>query len=115
KLDPPEVLVTKDLPLGDAVKKILGQPGTRVKLTVQREGKDEPMEVEITRGEVQVESVLGTNRKGDDTWEYWVDADKKIGYIRLTQFSRNSFRDMEKVVKELKDAGMKAFVLDLRF
>ena len=39
-LPQPEVISTKGLPLNDAVKKILGLPGTKVKLVIQREGKD---------------------------------------------------------------------------
>ncbi len=62
-LDPPEVIETKGLPLNDAVKKILGKAGTKVKLTVEREGVDKPFNVEITRGRVEVETVLGVKRK----------------------------------------------------
>ena len=55
----PEVISTKGLPLDDAVKKILGKAGTKVKLTVEREGEDKPFEFELTRGRIEVESVLG--------------------------------------------------------
>src|SRR5207253_8908699 len=50
KLPQPEVISTKGMALNDAVKKILGLPGTKVKITVQREGADKPKEFEITRG-----------------------------------------------------------------
>src|SRR5205823_2827106 len=90
KLDPIEVISTKGLLLSDAVKKILGMPDTRVKLMIQREGEDKPLPVEIVRGRVEVETVLGFKRKPDHDWDwdYVVDHANKIGYIRLTQFSR---------------------------
>jgi C-terminal peptidase prc len=115
ELPQPEIIPTKGLPLNDAVKKILGLPGTKVKLTIQREGKDKPFEVEITRGLIETESVMGFKRKSDDDWDYMIDPKSKIAYLRLTVFQKNSFRDMERVMKDLKKDGVKGVVLDLRF
>jgi carboxyl-terminal processing protease len=115
KLLQPEVISTKGLSTNDAVKKILGKANTPIKLTVTREGETNPIDFEITRNKVEVETVLGIKRKSDDTWDYFVDPDSKVGYIRLTSFARNSFRDMAKVMKDLKKQGLKGLVLDLRF
>jgi C-terminal peptidase prc len=114
-LTPPEVIPTKGLPLSEAVKKILGQEDTKVKLTIQREGVDPPFAVEITRGRVEVESVLGFRRKANDDWDFLVDRRHRIGYIRLTSFARNSYRDLYRVMDDLTRQGIKGFVLDLRF
>jgi carboxyl-terminal processing protease len=114
-LDKPEVLQTKGLPLNQAVKKILGKPGTDVKLIVKREGEEKPLEFTITRGRVEVESVLGIKRKANADWEYMIDPESKIGYVRLTQFARNSYRDLQKVMDKLVDQGARGFILDLRF
>jgi len=116
KLDKPEVIETKGLALNDAVKKIMGLPGTKVKLVIQREGENKTREIEITRARINVETVMGAKRdKQTDDWDYWADQDKKIGYIRLTSFSRTSYADLKNVVQTLQKQGMKAFVLDLRF
>jgi len=114
-INPPQVVPTKGLSINKAVKIIQGQKDTKVKLTIQREGKDKPFDVEITRGKIEVESVLGAKRKTDDDWDYVIDHKNKIGYIRLSSFARNSFRDMDKVMKDLVKEGVKGFVLDLRF
>lgn len=114
-VDPPEVIPTKGLAIGDAVKKILGKPGTKVKLSVEREGHDSPMEFELTRGMIEVETVLGAFRKADDNWEYMIDPESKIGYVRLTSFATFSYRDLGKVVLRLSKQGIKGFILDLRF
>ena len=114
QLQKQEVLQTKDLTLSEAVKKILGKAGTKVTLTIKREGK-EPFNVEITRGRIELESVFGVKRKADDSWDYWLDAENKIGYIRLSNFARNTASDLTAVVRGLKRQGMRALVLDLRF
>ncbi|MCS6851634.1 MAG: S41 family peptidase [Gemmataceae bacterium] len=117
-LSKPEIINTKGLPLNEAVKRILGKPGTDVEITVEREKKDggkEVLDFRITRGTIEVESVLGFQRKEDDSWDYMIDPVNKIGYARLTQFSRNTYRDLKKIVTDLERAGMKGFVLDLRF
>jgi C-terminal peptidase prc len=114
-LTPPEVLETKGMQLNDAVKKILGKAGTKVRLTVQREGVDHPIEYEITRGRVAVDTVLGWKRNPDDEWNYLIDPVNKIGYVRLTSFSNNTAGDLQRVMKELTREGIRGFVLDLRF
>jgi carboxyl-terminal processing protease len=115
-LETPEVIPTKGLSTEDAVKKILGKSGTKIKIVVEREGEGKPLEFDLVRGKVEVESVLGHKRNDDDTWNYVVDPENKICYVRLTQFSVNTHRDLERVMKRLsKEAGIKGFILDLRF
>jgi len=114
-LNPAEVIVTKGLPLSDAVTKILGKPGTQIKLTIKREGKDKTIDYTITRGAVQVETVLGHKRRDNDEWDHYIDAENKIAYVRLTSFARNTARDLKKVMADLERQGIKGFVLDLRF
>jgi C-terminal peptidase prc len=114
-ITPAEVTSTKGMSLNDAVKKILGKPGTQVKLTVKREGEDKPLVFDITRGKVEVESVLGVTRNGEGEWSYWLDRPNKIAYIRLTSFARNTFRDLKDVMKKLSKEGVNGLVLDLRF
>jgi C-terminal peptidase prc len=115
-LSPPDVVPTKGLTTNDAVKKILGQADTKVKLKVQREGEDKPLEFEITRGQIEVETVFGVKRNADDAWDFMLDPDKKIAYIRLSQFQQKSFADLEAAMSDLvKKQGVKGVVLDLRF
>lgn len=114
-LNPPEVLSTQGLPLSDAVKKIKGKAGTKVKLQIDREGYDKPLDFEITRNRVELESVVGMRRNDDDTWNFAVDAQEGIYYIRLTSFAQKTFAELQKVMKDLNKKGIKGLVLDLRF
>jgi C-terminal peptidase prc len=111
----PEVFSTKAMPIDMAVKKIKGKEGTKVKLTIQREGASVPLDFELVRTRVSVESVLGIKRKHDGDWDFYVDPENKIGYIRLTEFQRNSFKDMREAMEKMNKAGLKGFILDLRF
>ena len=115
-LDKPEVISTKGLPISDAVKKIVGKAGSKVKLRVDREGVDHPLDFEIVRGKVQVESVLGVKRNPNDSWDYVLDPQNRICYVRLTNFARNTADDLTHVMEYLKNTGgIKGLILDLRF
>jgi C-terminal peptidase prc len=114
-LDPPEVTPTKGLPLARVIDKITGKPGTKVLLTIQREGVYRPLQFELTREYVDVESVYGYKRKSDDNWDYLIEPGNKIAYVRLTQFAKNSYRDLQKVMQELVGTGIRGCILDLRF
>jgi carboxyl-terminal processing protease len=110
-----DIVPTKGMTTEDAVKIIKGKPGTRVKLIIDREGSDKPLEFTLIRKDIEVESVLGYKRTAKDTWNYVIDPDNKICYVRLTQFSEDTFPELEKVMKKLSKEGVKGFILDLRF
>jgi C-terminal peptidase prc len=114
-LPTPKEIPTKGMSTNDAVKDILGPEDTKIKLTVAREGEDKPIDFEITRGRVTVETVFGVKRKTDDSWDFMLDDDKKIGYIRLAQFQNSSFNDIKDAMASLKKQGAKGVILDLRF
>jgi carboxyl-terminal processing protease len=113
--DEPIVTSTKGMTTEDAVKKILGKPGTRIKVMVEREGAAKPIEFSLIRSTIEVESVLGHKRNDKDAWNYVIDPENKICYVRLTQFSENTYGELEKVMKQLAKDGIKGFILDLRF
>src|SRR5262249_60742122 len=81
-LEKPEVISTKGMTTEDAVKKITGKAGTKVKLLVQREGVDKPLEFELIRGWGEVGSVLGYTRQKRDGWDYASDRERRRGRLR---------------------------------
>lgn len=115
KLETPEIISTKGLEMGEAVRKIKGEPKTKVKITIERDG--EPKEFEITRDHVDVETVIGVKRRDDDTWNYLVDPQDRIAYVRLNSFAQGTYNDLLKVINRLnqKDKEIKGLILDLRF
>jgi C-terminal peptidase prc len=114
-LPEPVRISTKDMTTNDAVKKIQGKPGTKVKVILKREGEAKPLEFEITRDTIEVESVLGFKRTTNDDWDYMIDPEHKIAYVRLTSFARLTSRDLLAAVKKLTKQGINGLVLDLRF
>jgi len=97
-----------------AIEVLTGRPGTQVKLSVLHEGSEEPEPITITRAIIDVPSVLGDHRKADDQWEYLIDKDKKIGYIRISSFIASTADDLKKALDQLKEEGVKGLILDLR-
>lgn len=116
-LPTPVVTSTKGLTIEQVVDKILGPEGTLVRLTVEREEADGVKEhvFEIKRGKVQVETVFGVRRNADDSWDYYLDKNNKIVYIRLDQFALNTERDLRAALAEAQKTGINALILDLRF
>jgi len=106
---------TKDMSLTCAVKKITGPKGTKVRLTVRRPGEEETNDIVITRGKIVVPTIRGWQRNDTGRWSYMIDPENKIGYVRLTSFSAESADDLEKVLDELEDEGLKGLILDLRY
>jgi carboxyl-terminal processing protease len=87
----------------DVVNLIRGRKGTRVTLSITRGGFASPMEFEIVRDIIKVESVKF--RMLDDDY----------GYIRISEFQERTGEDLETAVKALqKSGGLKGILLDLR-
>jgi carboxyl-terminal processing protease len=107
---------TDTLRYNDVVRMIQGEPGTKVSLTVVHEGTRKPETVIVVRAMIEVKTVLGLNRRDDDIKEFdwFVDADNGIGYIRLIQFNEHTAEDLKKTIERLDGEGMRAVVLDLR-
>jgi len=95
---------TKDLTITDAVKKMRGVKGTKVTLTIMREGLDKTKEFVLERDIIQVKSVK--SKVLDDGY----------GYVRISQFQEKTDDDLEKALKNLQSEQkpLKGLVLDLR-
>jgi len=96
---------TKDMSLVEAVKKMRGPKGTKVKLTLRREGAADLFDVQVTRENIQIQSVKSR------------PLEKGYGYVRLTQFQERTDEDLEKAIETLgKQSGgkLEGLVLDLR-
>jgi carboxyl-terminal processing protease len=106
---------TKDMTLICAVRRITGPAGTKVALTIRRPGEDDPRDIPITRAKITVPTIRGWQRTESGEWLYFIDDEKKIGYVRITSFADKTTSDLEKVLSELEAEGLKALVLDLRF
>ena len=105
---------TLDLPLREAVNRLTGERGTDVTILVLHESGDK-QEITITRDTINVHTVRGFLRGGDGDYSYMLDADRKIGYVRITQFTATTAADLTAALEKLEDAGMKGLIIDVRF
>ncbi len=106
---------TEGLLIDDAIKLLKGEVGSSVKLTVMHPRGGGKETVKIKREMIHIETVMGDRRKDDDSWNFMLEGDQKIGYIRVTAFSRETSHDLEEALKELRDQHVRGLILDLRF
>ncbi len=87
----------------DVPKKLRGQKGTKVVITVVRGGMKEPLEFDITRDKIPL---------------YSVDAsfmlDNETGYVKVSRFAATTYDEFSQALNKLKGQGMKMVILDLR-
>jgi carboxyl-terminal processing protease len=90
--------------LNDAIDKMRGPAGSKITLTILRQGQKKPFDVVLARAVIHVDSVKW-HRDGD------------VGYIRITGFNEQTNTGLEKAVHDLRKqigSGLKGYVLDLR-
>ena len=96
-----KVIAGVKFPQDSMVRRIKGPSGTKVTVTVKREGEIIPFE--IVRGKIPMHSVDAAFMLQDS-----------IGYLRLSKFSRTTFRECHEAALKLKEEGMKHLIFDVR-
>jgi len=91
-----------------------GPAGTPVVLAVKRASSSDAISLTLVRDTVRLPSVLGDTYGPNHEWNFLLDADKKIGYVRLTYLGQESFSEMQSALEALQRLGMKGLILDLR-
>ncbi|HKQ10067.1 MAG TPA: S41 family peptidase [Rhizomicrobium sp.] len=87
-----------------SINRMRGPVGTKVTLTVQRDGEAKPFDVTLVRADVPIDATT-SRREGD------------VGYIRMPGFNEKTAEGLEKAVRDLRKQigpGLKGYVLDLR-
>ncbi len=97
---------TKNINIYEATKKLKGEPGTTVTISIAREGEKELIPKVITR------AIINTNAVQDDEKKM---LDDTIAYIRLRDFTSDAAEELEDAIRELQMEGMKGLVFDLRY
>jgi len=95
----------KGIGLTNAIDKMRGEPGSKIDLTILRDGENKPLEISLNRAEIKITSVK--SRLIDGTY----------GYVRITQFQENTGADIHNALEKLVDESkqlLSGVVLDLR-
>lgn len=90
--------------LREAVKMMRGPKGSKVKVTIMREGVKKPLEFDLTRDEIPIQSVKHLPLKSG------------YGYVRISNFTGTTTQELEKALEKLEssETPMRGLVLDLR-
>jgi len=94
---------TKGMKIRDAVKRLRGNPGTKVTIKIQRPGLDKPFEVTLIRAIIHIKSV-----------PFYTLLEDNIGYIRLSTFQTDAEAEVRAALDSLANMGAEKFILDLR-
>ncbi len=95
--------LTEDRSLDEVVELVRGPEGSEVLLTIQRPGMEETFDVEITRARIPQDSV-----------RFAFMLRPEVGYIRLSEFTNTSVREIRSAIDRLGAEGMTRLILDLR-
>lgn len=95
---------TNELNYEEAVNLMRGDPGTKVKISIMRQGVSNLLEFDLTREIIEIPTV--TSQVLPDN--------KDIGYLKIKMFASNSDEAVGEQLQELKEKGIKALILDLR-
>ncbi len=96
---------TRGMSLTDAVQRMRGKPGTKIELTIMREGQEKPLLVKLERDVIRVVSVKQRL------------LEPGYGYLRISQFQTHTAQDLVHGISKLKqenDGPLRGLVLDLR-
>ncbi|MEQ8850778.1 MAG: S41 family peptidase [Phycisphaerales bacterium] len=108
---------TVGISLTQAVDQITGDVGTTVTLGIERVGEDETIPVELRRTVIPIHSVKGWKRSGrsETDWDWFIDPENHIGYVRLSQFTKNTSTDLINALREMNRDDLNGLILDLRW
>lgn len=95
--------LTKEITLSEAVKKLRGEPGSKVVLTVLREKTRQLEDITIERAIIQIKDIKRA-----------MILEKNVGYIRIAEFRENTARDMDKELAVLDSQDLKGLIIDVR-
>ncbi len=96
-------VLTRDMPLSEAVRKMRGKPGEAVSLTILRDSEKKLIDFKIIRDMIKITDIKHVRI-----------LESGIGYIRLTEFRETTFAELNNALSNLSKQGLKALIIDLR-
>src|SRR5262249_49830654 len=98
----------------EVVRKLRGDEGTPVTVVVRQPGATETRTLKMVRAVVPFTSVAGFRRTGEESFDFRVEPDLPIAYLRVSAISISTLHELRKLEQRLLADGTRAVVLDLR-
>ncbi len=108
---------TKNWTTDKAVREITGDEGTGVTLTMYRPSVGEYTDFPLVRRPIKLTTIRGVERlqgQNGNGWDFMLDKQAGVAYIRLTNFNPDSTNELHKALAEARAQGMRGLILDLR-
>lgn len=105
---------TERFTVEEAAKRMRGEVGQPVTLTLLHEGTEQPVEITMNRAVIKVDTVLGDTRDSQGNWDFVLSRHDKLGYVRVSSFGDRTLDEIKKALAKLKARGIQGLVLDLR-
>jgi C-terminal peptidase prc len=103
------------LPLRKVVEHLQGEEGTKVSMTVRQPGESKTRLLPMVRSVIPFTTIHGYRRTGEESWSFRVDPKSAIGYLSLDDINSSTLLELRKIEPLLREEGLQALVLDLRF
>jgi carboxyl-terminal processing protease len=104
---------TEGMEFRELVARIRGEAGTNVRLRIRRASEDRSLEFALTRAIIDVPSVLGDSRLPDGSWDYVLQQQPDIGYIRINTFGEQTSGELRRALESLR-GRVDSLIIDLR-
>ena len=106
---------TEGFTIRDAQNILKGRAGEAVSIGVLHQGDENVTTIPLVREIIKLQTVLGDHYNDDASWNFMLDDEQKIGYIRLSHFSNRSADELRTALADLEKNEAKALILDLRY
>ncbi|HQU46757.1 MAG TPA: S41 family peptidase [Pirellulales bacterium] len=105
---------TEGLDYEEARRRMRGEPGEPVTLSVLHPGQTAAQEVKLVRAVIKIPSVLGDTRDERGQWNFTLAEHPTIGYLRIISFGEQTVAELQAALAELEKKQVQAVVIDLR-
>jgi carboxyl-terminal processing protease len=103
---------THQVPVDKCIEMLLGEEGTPVNIRV-RHADGEEQTLTIIRRQIVTHTVKGIRRDGA-AWDYCIDGELGLSYVRVTQFNANTMAELQAALAAMQSSGLNGLILDLR-
>ena len=115
-----EGLETSGRKISEIVSQFRGEVGSKVNLGIRRQDVSTnelsvAQDITISRQNIRIESVRGDRRLPSGKWDWWLEGNSRIAYLRITYFGNRTSLEITELIEQLLiEHSPEGLVIDLR-